>query len=91
MAVIAEMDVKKDSRNRITLPADAEFEHYHVKAFDDGHLELYPRVLADPLLSVRTLEMMDRAMAHLVHGEAADSVDPDALLAALEAPRPGAA
>lgn len=90
MAVIAEMDVKKDSRNRITLPAGVEFEHYHVKAFDDGHLELYPRVLADPLISVRTLEMMDRAMANLVQGEAGDSVDPDALLAALAATSSGA-
>jgi hypothetical protein len=90
MAVIAEMDVKKDSRNRITLPADAEFEHYHVKAFEDGHLELYPRVLADPLISVRTLEMMDRAMAHIAQGEADDAIDPDALLASLETASPSA-
>ena len=55
MDVLAEMDVKKDARNRITLPATAGFEHYHVKAFEDGHIELYPRVLADPLISMRPL------------------------------------
>ena len=90
MAVIAEMDVKKDSRNRITLPAGAAFEHYHVKAFDDGHIELYPRVLADPFISLRTLEMMDHAMAYSAQGEAGESVDADALLASLDTPRPGA-
>lgn len=90
MAVIFEMDVKKDSRNRITLPAGAEFEHYHLKTFEDGHLELHPRVLADPLISVRTLEMMDRAMAHVAQGEAGDAIDPDALLASLDPSGPGA-
>lgn len=86
MPVIAELDVKKDSRNRITLPASAEFEHYHVKAFEDGHIELYPRVLADPLISVRTLEMMDHAMARLAQNEAGAPVDPDAILERLETP-----
>ena len=83
MEVIAEMDVKKDARNRITLPAAAEFELYRVKAFEDGHLELYPRVLADPTISLYTLEMMDRAMASLGETKGSEPVDPDALLAAL--------
>ena len=81
--VIAEMDVKKDARNRITLPAVAEYEHYHVKAFDDGHVELYPRVLADPLISIRSLEMMDSAVANLAQGAVSEPVSGDALLAAL--------
>lgn len=82
-AVIIEMDVKKDARNRITLPAEAEFEHYHVRTFDDGHLELYPRVLADPTISLRTLAMMDHSMARLAQGNVSDPVDADALLASL--------
>lgn len=85
MGVIAEMDVKKDSRNRITLPGEAEFEHYHVKSFDDGHLELYPRVLTDALISMRTLEMMDGAMTNFMRGDVGEPVDPSALLDALEA------
>ena len=83
MAVIAEMDVKKDARNRITLPADTGFEHYHVKSYDDGRIELYPRVLADPIISLRTLQMMDSAMANFTRGTVGEPVDPDALLDAL--------
>lgn len=85
--VVAEMDVRKDARNRVTLPAVAEFEHYHVKAFDDGHLELYPRVLADPLISMRTLDMIDDAMANIAKGDASEPVSGDALLTALQATR----
>lgn len=83
MAVVAEMDVKKESRNRITLPPVAEFDHYHVKVFDDGHIELYPRVLVDPTISRRTLQMMDEAMDNLSQGVVGPVVNPDALLAAL--------
>lgn len=82
MTVIAELDVKKDARNRVTLPM-AEFEHYHLMAFDDGHLELYPRVLKDPLISMRTLAMMESAMANFKQGIVGEVVDPDALLADL--------
>ncbi len=84
MTVIAELDVKKDARNRITLPAVASFEHYHVKAFDDGHVELYPRVLTDPLISMRSLEMMDRAMENFAAGTVSEAVSGDEMLAALE-------
>jgi hypothetical protein len=83
MTVVAEMDVKKESRNRITLPAVAEFDHYHVVVFDDGHIELYPRVLVDPTISLRTLQMMDNAMDNLSQGVVGPVADPDALLAAL--------
>lgn len=82
MRVIAENDVKKDARNRVTLPA-AEFEHYHVMAYEDGHFELYPRVLTDPLISQKSLRMIDTAMANLETGNADSAVDPDALLKAL--------
>ncbi|MEX2530797.1 MAG: hypothetical protein WD960_08490 [Gemmatimonadota bacterium] len=82
-SVIKEVDVKKDGRNRVTLP-DAAFEHYHVRAFDDGHYELYPRVLADPLISARTLEMMDASMASLKEGQVGEPLDPDAMLSALD-------
>lgn len=82
-AVIKEVDVKKDGRNRVTLP-DAAFDHYHVRAFDDGHYELYPRVLAEPLISARTLKMMDASMASLDEGQVEDPLDPDAMLSALD-------
>ncbi len=82
MRVIAETDVKKDARNRVTLPA-ADFEHYHVVAYEDGHFELYPRVLTDPLISEMTLRMIDTSIANLEAGNTSDPVDPDALLKAL--------
>jgi len=87
MVVIAEMDVKKDARNRVTLPAVADYEHYHMQAFDDGHVELYPRVLAEPLISMRTLEMMDSAMANFAQGTVSEPVSGDAMLAALQTTR----
>ncbi len=81
--VIKEVDVKKDGRNRVTLP-DAAFEHYHVRVFADGHYELYPRVLTEPLISARTLEMMDASMANLDEGKVGGLLDPDAMLSALD-------
>jgi hypothetical protein len=82
MRVVAETDVKKDARNRVTLPT-ADFEHYHVMTYDDGHIELYPRVLTDPLISQKTLHMIDAAMTNLENGNTGSSVDADALLRAL--------
>ncbi len=63
-SVVAEYDVKKDERNRVTLK-NLAFDYYHAKVFDDGHIEFYPQVLANASLSVRTLAMMDSAMAHI--------------------------
>lgn len=82
MQVLAEADVKKDARNRVTLPA-SEFEHYHVMSFEDGHIELYPRILTDPLISMRTLETMDTAMANFSRGMIGPAVKPDTILNAL--------
>ena len=76
------MDVRKDARNRVTLPG-ARFEHYHIKAFDDGHFELYPRRLIDATISLNTLEMIDAAAANIAQGIVGPAVDPDAMLAAL--------
>ena len=82
-AVIKEVDVKKDSRNRVTLP-DANFDHYLVRVFDDGHFELYPRIPNDPLISARTLRTMDASMANLDEGRVGEPFDPDAMLSALD-------
>ena len=82
MEVIAEMELKKDARNRVTLPAD-EYERYYAKKFDDGHIELYPRIVVDPTISRRALAMMDRSMANFAQGSVGEPVDADALLAAL--------
>lgn len=88
MTVVAEIEVKKDARNRITLPADATFDHYLVKTFADGHLELYPRALYDPTISLFTLQMIDESVANMKAGKAGLPVDTDEmdrLLAAMDA------
>ena len=81
MGVTVEMDIKKDARNRITLPAGIPYEHFHLKHFEDGHIVLYPRVLVDPTISIHALREMDQAMANFVIGE----VGPPLNVAKLEA------
>lgn len=77
--IVAEYDVKKDERNRVTLK-NVPFDYYHAKVFDDGHIEFYPQVLADASLSVRTLSMMDAAMANVSRGKVGKALDPRDIL-----------
>ena len=81
MGVVAEMDIKKDARNRVTLPSSIPYEHFHLVQHDDGRIELYPRVLVDPTVSLRTLREMDEAMANVAAGTVGEPLD----VAALEA------
>lgn len=73
-SVIAEYDVKKDERNRVTLKG-GKFVYYHAKVFDDGRIELHPQVLIDASLSLRTLSMMDSAMENHSRGESGATLD----------------
>ncbi len=73
--VVAEYDVKKDERNRVTLKS-VSFDYYHAKVFDDGHIEFYPQVLTDASLSVRTLAMMDSAMTNAARGKVSKALNP---------------
>jgi hypothetical protein len=77
MTVITETEVKKDARNRITLPAEATFDHYLVKTFADGHIELRPRAIYDPTISLFTLQMIDEAVANMKLGLVGPPVDFD--------------
>lgn len=74
MRIIAEAHVKKDSRNRVTLP-QATYDYYRVAVFEDGHIELFPQVLTEPLVSARTLGMMDASIEHFARGEAGPVLD----------------
>ncbi|MEO8578221.1 MAG: hypothetical protein ABI556_16030 [Gemmatimonadales bacterium] len=78
-SVVAEYDVKKDDRNRIALKS-AQFDYYHAEVFDDGHIELHPKVLADASLSLRTLSMMDSAMINVAKGRTGKRLDPREIL-----------
>lgn len=83
MAVITEIDVKRDERGRITLPKTAGFEHYHLTQFDSGRIELAPRELVDPTISRRTLEMIDVAMRNMADNKVGAPIDIQAALDAL--------
>jgi CO/xanthine dehydrogenase FAD-binding subunit len=75
MSTLKEYDAKIDVKRRLTLRG-ARFNHYHVKEYDDGRIELEPRELVQPFeLSKRTLATMDASMANLKSGKASDPID----------------
>jgi hypothetical protein len=75
-----EYDAPLDSRKRLTLRG-AEYSNYHVIEYEDGSFLLEPRMLVSPpLLSHRTLAMMDEAVDNLERGMLSEPVDPDELL-----------
>jgi hypothetical protein len=78
-SVVAEFDVKKDERNRVTLKS-VPFDYYHAKVFDDGHIEFYPQVLTDASVSLRALSMMDSAMTNLSRGKVGPAINPRDIL-----------
>ena len=82
-AVVKEFDVKGDPRKRFTIPG-ASFEHYRAMLFSDGHIELYPRILADPTISLATLERMDEVMEKLAQGRVGQPMDAAAMLKLVE-------
>lgn len=74
-----------DEKKRIVI-RHPQYSYYEVREFSDGHIELFPRVLADPdeIISLSTLQMMDAAVTHLTHGIASAPVDTSELLALLD-------
>lgn len=74
-AVAKQYDTKIDSKNRFTIRG-SKFDYYHVTEFNDGHIELVPRVLVDPtVISRNTLNMMDKSVENLKNGKISDPVD----------------
>lgn len=74
-SIIKQYDTKIDSKNRFTIRG-ANFDYYHVTEFNDGHIELVPRVLVDPsVISKNTLNMMDKSVENLKDGKVSDPVD----------------
>ena len=74
-SIIKQYDTKVDSKNRFTIRG-ANFNYYHVTEFNDGHIELVPRVLVDPnVISRNTLNMMDKSIENLKNGKVSDPID----------------
>jgi hypothetical protein len=72
---IKQYDTKLDSKHRFTLRG-ANFDYYHVIEFEDGKIELHPRVLVEPqTISSNTLAMMDSAIKNLKDNNVSDSID----------------
>ena len=64
-----------DSKRRITI-RQPEYAYYHVREFDDGHIEMYPRVLVDPdKISENALHMLDTAMDNYKKGRVSEPID----------------
>ncbi len=74
-SVAKQYDTKIDSKNRFTIRG-SKFDYYHVTEYNDGHIELVPRVLVDPnVISKNSLNMMDKSVENLKNGKVSDPVD----------------
>jgi hypothetical protein len=72
---VKEYDTRLDSKNRFTVRG-AQYDFYHVKEYEDGHIELQPRVLVDPLeISKNTLAAIESSVMNMQLGKASEPVD----------------
>jgi hypothetical protein len=84
--VVAEYDVKRDDRKRITLRRP-KFEYYHATEYADGRVLLEPRELRTPdTLSLRTWNDIDQGIRNLGEGLVGDEFDLDELQDLLNEP-----
>lgn len=84
--VIAEYDVKRDDRKRITLRRP-KFEYYHAIEYSDGRVLLEPRELRVPeTISRRTLKDIDMGIHNLEAGQVGDEFELDELQDLLNEP-----
>lgn len=77
--VVAEYDVKRDDRKRITLRGP-KFEYYHVIEYADGRVLLEPRELRVPdTLSRRTWNDIEAGIRNVEQGRAGEAFELDEL------------
>lgn len=71
-----EYDTKLDNKHRCVIHGIPSFDRYHVKVFNNGKIEMTPRVLASPdELSEKTLRMIYGSIRNLKKGKAGSTVD----------------
>ncbi len=74
-SVIKQYDTKVDSKNRLTI-RDSQYNYYHVIEFENGKIELQPRVLVDPeYISKNTLSMMDKSIENFKSGNVSEPIN----------------
>jgi hypothetical protein len=84
--VVAEYDVKRDDRKRITLRRP-KFEYYHAIEYADGRVLLEPRELRAPnTLSRRTWNDIEAGIQNLDQGQVGDEFELDELQDLLNEP-----
>ncbi len=72
---VKEYDTRLDSKNRFTVRG-AQYDFYHVMEYDDGHIEMQPRVLVDPFeISKNTLAMIDSSVTNMQLSKVSEPVD----------------
>jgi hypothetical protein len=77
--VVAEYDVKRDDRKRITLRRP-KFEYYHAIEYADGRVLLEPRELREPeTLSRRTWNDIEAGIRNVDQGKAGEEFELDEL------------
>jgi hypothetical protein len=84
--VVAEYDVKRDDRKRITLRRP-KFEYYHATEYADGRVLLEPRELRAPdTVSRRTWNDIEAGIRNLDQGQAGDEFELEELQDLLDEP-----
>ena len=74
--ILQEYDAKLDNKHRCIIHGMPFFDRYHVKVFDNGKIEMVPRVLASPEdLSKNTLRMIYGSVRNLKKGKAGSTVN----------------
>ena len=77
MSITKEYEAKLDSKHRITIRG-SEYHYFQVKEYNDGHLELLPRILVDPKeISKNSLQMMDQSIRNLKNGKVSEPINLD--------------
>ena len=72
---VKEYDTHLDSKNRFTIRG-AQYDYYHVQEFEDGRIELRPRVLLDPFeISRNSLSMIDSSVSNMQSSRVSDPID----------------
>jgi hypothetical protein len=74
--LMQEYDAKLDNKRRCVIHGIMPFDRYHVKVFENGKVEMTPRVLASPEeLSAKTLRMIYSSIKSLKKEKAGSAVD----------------
>lgn len=77
-----------DGKKRVVI-RNPQYTYYEVREFNDGRIELLPRILVSPeehdaVLSQRTLQMLDTAAQNLADGIVSAPIETAELLSLLD-------